>query len=80
MNDMRDFYGWLIREAVGQPEGNPLADLAMIAVKPGNEKDFLQAKTLDQWQALLPPEWRGEINAIVRLYRGYPISDLDYLV
>lgn len=80
MHDLRGFYYWLLGEVKGQPEGNPIADLVLIVINPDNSTDYTQAWTLDQWQAMLPPEWHEEVNVIFRLYQGYPISDYDYLV
>ena len=79
MQDMRGFYRWLLRKALGQPEHHPAAGLALIVIKPDHRMDFTQARTLDQWQDLLPPEWRGEVNALFRLYQGYPINEQDYI-
>jgi len=79
MQDMRGFYLWLAKEALGQPEGNPISDLALIVIRPDHRMAFTRARTLEQWQDLLPPEWRGEVNAIFRMYQDCPINEQDYL-
>ena len=80
MHNIIGFYNWVLKEAVGQPDGNPITDLALIIIKPDSRTDYTQARTLEQWQALLPPEWHGEVNVLFRLYQGCPFNELDYLV